>query len=108
MLSGLTLASLFNFCLAFALLGQTVIAQSLKDAAGANFYVGAAVSITTLGDATFKSLAASEFSSVTAENEMKWCELSFVSVRNKKLIYFNSIVTSLQGLFGETTRRVHI
>ena len=67
--SSLTLASFFTVALSF---GLPSFAQTLKSVIGNNFYIGAAVSITTLNDATFKNLAISEFSSVTAENEMKW------------------------------------
>lgn len=69
MLSSLTLASIF---LALFSISIPCSSQTLKSIIGNDFYIGAAVSIITLNDATFKSLAFSEFSSVTAENEMKW------------------------------------
>ena len=65
----LKLTSLFCAILSFSLPSS---AQTLRNVTGANFYIGAAVSVTTLNNPSFKSLASQEFSSVTAENEMKW------------------------------------
>jgi endo-1,4-beta-xylanase len=44
----------------------------LRDAPGADFFVGAAVTPSLLGNPTYASIAGTEFSSVTAENHMKW------------------------------------
>jgi endo-1,4-beta-xylanase len=44
----------------------------LRDTPGADFFVGAAVTPNLLNNSTYASIAATEFSSLTAENHMKW------------------------------------
>jgi endo-1,4-beta-xylanase len=54
-------------------LAPTAQAQgSLREAAADDFFVGAAVTPELLNNPTYAGIAATEFSSVTAENHMKW------------------------------------
>lgn len=53
--------------------GQQLQQSTLRDAAeGAGKFVGTAVNDGRLGDAAYAGIASTEFSSVTAENAMKW------------------------------------
>jgi endo-1,4-beta-xylanase len=59
-----------------ALIGVVAVATpaqaQLRDAPGADFLIGAAVTPNLLNNSTYADLAAAEFSSLTAENHMKW------------------------------------
>ena len=59
-----------------AMVGAVAVATpaqaQLRDAPGADFLIGAAVTPNLLSNPTYANIAATEFSSVTAENHMKW------------------------------------
>lgn len=57
---------------AFSLASPAQAQSTLRQAAADDFLIGVAVSNSWLNNSTFANLAATHFSSVTAENEMKW------------------------------------
>ncbi|HLU33889.1 MAG TPA: endo-1,4-beta-xylanase [Natronosporangium sp.] len=57
---------------AFSFAAPASAQSTLRQAAADDFLIGVAVSNSWLNNSTFANLAATHFSSVTAENEMKW------------------------------------